>query len=169
VLDEPVRHTDSLRRLSRAGISVVTDRPGGFPHSSVDAEGRRPGLEAGSLRQDRRHAVEITERTLAATIDVARVAAGQPQVRGGRVALMGVSNGCTLSLLAAEDPTLAGRVSIVAGIAPCTDLVDATRLATTGRHREGGRLVRYEAKPFLALVIAGRSSWRCLRAPTARA
>lgn len=97
---------------------------------------------------------EITERTVRASIAVSLRAARSGEARRGRVALFGVSAGGSLGLLAAEEPALAGRVSVVGGIAPYTDLKEVILLATTGYHHEGGRLVRYEAKPFMALVIA---------------
>ncbi|MGD0272491.1 MAG: alpha/beta fold hydrolase [Gaiellaceae bacterium] len=103
-----------------------------------------PGLRTG----------EITRKTLAGTIALVRAAANRHDVRHGRVALVGVSNGTTLSLLAAENPSLAGRISVVAGVAPYTDLAEMIRLATTGSYVEDGRLVPYQAKPFLGLVLA---------------
>jgi len=128
------RHHPDVRRLAvalaRVGFVVFVPDP--------------PGLARG----------EITERTLAATIAVTRAAAARRDVRNGRVTLLGVSNGTTLSLLAAEDATVGDRVTLVAGIAPYTDLVEMTRLATTGSYLEAGKLVPYDARPFLGLVIA---------------
>jgi pimeloyl-ACP methyl ester carboxylesterase len=95
---------------------------------------------------------EITLQTRAAAIAVARVATERPDARG--VGLLGVSVGATLALLAAEDPALSDRITIVAGTAPYTDLANAVRIATTGTSRDDGRLVPYRAKSFLALVIA---------------
>jgi pimeloyl-ACP methyl ester carboxylesterase len=103
-----------------------------------------PGLREG----------EITRKTLAGTIAVVKTVVARPDVRGGRVALVGVSNGATLALLAAEVPSLASRIRVIAGIAPYTDLTGMIRLATTGSFLENGRLARYSAKPFLGLVIA---------------
>jgi pimeloyl-ACP methyl ester carboxylesterase len=118
------------RGLARAGyLALVPDLP---------------GLRAG----------EITKRTANAVVSVALAAASRPDVRDGRVALYGVSVGTTLALLAAEDPSLAGRVSVVAGLAPYTDIVNAIRLAATGYYRSGGRLHRYHAEAFLDLVVA---------------
>ena len=103
-----------------------------------------PGLAAG----------EITPRTLAASVAVARSAADRREARDRRVSLVGVSVGASLALLAAEDATLARRVSVVAGIAPYADLVNVLRLATTGAYEDGGKLVRYESESFLSLVAA---------------
>ncbi len=96
---------------------------------------------------------EVTEEGLASTVAVAEQAAAGA---GGKVALFGVSAGTTLALLAAEEPELAGRVSVVAGLAGFTDLADLIRLATTGVCRQGDSLRPYEAGPFLALCV-GRS------------
>lgn len=128
------RHHPDVERLAsglaRVGFLVFVPDP--------------PGLRSG----------EITGRTLAGTIDVVRTVSELPEAKGGRVALVGVSNGTTLSLLVAETPGLAERISVVAGIAPYTDLTNMIRLATTGRYLEDGRLLPYPAKPFLGLVIA---------------
>jgi hypothetical protein len=62
----------------------------------------------------------------------------------------------TLALLAAQDDRLAGRVSVVAGVAPFTDLGDLIRIATTGRYSEHGALHEFRAGPFLGLCV-GRS------------
>ncbi len=128
------RRHPTVRRLAeglaRAGYRVLVPDP--------------PGLAVG----------EITPRTVRASIAVSLQAARSRQARRGRVALLGVSAGGSLGLLAAEAPALAGRVTVVGGIAPYTDLREVMLLATTGYHRQGGRLVRYEAKPFMALVIA---------------
>jgi pimeloyl-ACP methyl ester carboxylesterase len=130
------RHHPHVRRLARglarAGyVAVVPDLPG--------------------LRRG-----EITTRTAERTIAVVRAVSAHSDVRERRVALFGVSVGATLALLAAEEPTLASRVSVVAGVAPYTNLVEVIRIATTGFYRSGGRLLRYRAETFLALVI-GRS------------
>ena len=105
-----------------------------------------PGLRAG----------EITTHTLEAALAVVREAHRRRDVRGGRVALVGVSVGATLALLVAEDRELGRSVSVVAGVAPWADLANVYRLATTGHYEDDGRLVRYETDPFL-LVVAARS------------
>jgi pimeloyl-ACP methyl ester carboxylesterase len=127
------RHPDVqqlARGLGRAGyLTVVPDLP---------------GLRTG----------EISVATVAKTLAVARATAARADAEGGRVALFGVSVGATLALLAAEDPSLARRVSVVAGIAPYTDIAEVIRLATTGFHRRGERLFGYEAESFVSLVTA---------------
>lgn len=99
--------------LARAGFVVVVPDP--------------PGLSRG----------EITLRTLRAVTAVTRTTAA----RYGKVALLGVSVGASLALLAAAEVD----VSVVAGLAPYADLRNVIRLATTGR-----------VEPFVRLVI-GRS------------
>ncbi|MER3410641.1 MAG: hypothetical protein C4306_11315, partial [Thermoleophilia bacterium] len=85
---------------------------------------------------------------------VASTAASSARARDGEVALFGVSVGGSLGLLAAENPALADRVSVVGAIAPYASLSEVILLATTGYHHENGRLARYAAKPFMSLVIA---------------
>ena len=118
------------RGLARAGYLVLVPDP--------------PGLAAG----------EITPRTLTATIAAARSALARRDAEEERVALVGVSVGASLALVAAASPALRERVSVVAGLAPYTDLVDVFRLATVGAYEDDGRLVRYETESFLALVAA---------------
>jgi pimeloyl-ACP methyl ester carboxylesterase len=118
------------RRLARAGyLVVVPDLPG--------------------LTSD-----EITGETVSSTAEAARAVADRPDARNGRVGLVGVSTGATLSLLAAEDPDVGERVSVVAGIAPYTDIRTVLNIATTDHYREDGEYVPYDADPFLSYVIA---------------
>ena len=158
------RHHPDVERLAgalaRVGFLVLVPDP--------------PGLARG----------EITDRTLAATIAVVHAAADRADVAGRRVGLVGVSVGASLGLLAAEEPSLANRITLVAGIAPYTDLENATRLATTGYTLEDRRLVRYSSTSFLPLVIArslvallpasptaagcSRSCCACTKAPATR-
>ena len=102
------------------------------------------GLQAG----------ELSAATREATIAAATAAAERPDAQSGRVALMGVSVGATLALLAAESRPLGESVSVVAGVAPYADLENVIRVATTASSREGGRTVRFEPEPFLLLVVA---------------
>jgi pimeloyl-ACP methyl ester carboxylesterase len=97
----------------------------------------------------------ITPQTADATTQVAREISERPDVEDGKVALVGVSTGATLALLAAEKASLQGRVSVVAGVAPYSDIRTVVSVATTGHYRRSdGELVRYEADPFLSYVIA---------------
>src|SRR5215210_3694749 len=98
---------------------------------------------------------KITPQSADAVTRVARAISGRPDVEGGKVALVGVSTGATLSLLAAEDPSLGGKVSLVAGVAPYSNIKTVLNVATTGHYRRpDGELVRYEATPFLSYVVA---------------
>ena len=121
---------DLARGLARAGYLVLV------PDLS--------GLKEGELSDD----------TVAATVAAASAVAARPDVRDGRVAFVGVSMGGTLALLAAETPSLAGRVSVVSAISPYTDLKEVIRLATTGYQRQGNLLVPYSADPYVGLVVA---------------
>jgi pimeloyl-ACP methyl ester carboxylesterase len=96
---------------------------------------------------------EVTEAAVASAVGVAQAVLAWSD-GGSRLAIVGVSVGGTVALLAAEEPELEDRVSVVAAVAPYTDLVDLIRLATTGHHRDGERLVPYDAGPFLSLSVA---------------
>src|SRR5215216_8022684 len=102
-----------------------------------------PGLRRGEIRPE----------TVHETLEVARTISGRPDARDGTVGLVGVSTGATLSLLAAEREDVAGRTSVVAGVAPYTDVKTVLDIATTGHYENDGRLVRYEADPFLSGAI----------------
>ena len=97
----------------------------------------------------------ITPRTADATTQVAREVSAKPDTAGGKVALVGVSTGATLALLAAEDSALRGKISLVAGVAPYSNIKTVLNIATTGHYRRpDGELVRYEVTPFLSYVVA---------------
>lgn len=140
------RHHPRVQRLAR-GLARV-----GFLVVVPDV----PGLRRG----------EITVQTLEATVAVADAVAAWRD-SGRRVGFIGVSVGATLALLAAETPSLASRVSLVAGIAPYTDLRNVIRLATTGTYRSAQGVVRYDADSFVALAV-GRSLAAALPAGRAR-
>jgi pimeloyl-ACP methyl ester carboxylesterase len=110
------------RGLARAGYLVVVPE--------------LPGLRRG----------EITLRTLAAVIGVARATADSADAAGDRVGFIGVSVGASLALAAAEDETLRGRVSAVNGIAPYADLRAVTRMSTTH--------AGYDPDDFVQLALA---------------
>jgi pimeloyl-ACP methyl ester carboxylesterase len=125
---QPVQNL--ARGLARAGyLVVVPDLPG--------------------LTTD-----EITEETVSSTVEMARAVADRPDAESGRVGLIGVSTGATLALLIAEDEEVRDRVSVVAGVAPYTDIQTVLNIATTGHYRDGEEYVPYEADPFLSYVIA---------------
>ena len=124
-----VRHL--AEGFARAGyLAVVPDLPG--------------------LTEDR-----ITPRTVDTATRAALEISAKPDAEDGEVALVGVSTGATLSLLAAEDKSTKGRISLVAGVAPFANIKTVLNVATTGHYRRpDGELVRYEAKPFLSYVVA---------------
>src|SRR5829696_3816416 len=124
-----VRHL--AEGFARAGyLAVVPDLPG--------------------LTEDR-----ITPRSVDAATVAARKISARPDAENGEVAVVGISTGATLALLAAEDPGLDGKVSLVAGVAPFSNIRTVLSVATTAHYRRpDGRLVRYEATPFLSYVVA---------------
>lgn len=117
----------------------------------------------------------ITDRTVQATIDAIDAAARLPGVRRDRVALMSVSAGASLTMLAAADESLRGSVSAIGGIAPYASMREALRLATTGTYRmPSGRIVSFEPRGptleraisrSLAEMVADHPDWA---APVAR-
>ena len=129
------RELPAVRNLAegfaRAGyLAVVPDLPG--------------------LTEDR-----ITPRTVDAATEAARKISARPDTEDGEVAMVGVSTGATLALLAAEDPRLDGKVSLVAGVAPFSNMETVLSVATTAHYRRpDGKLARYEATPFLSYVVA---------------
>src|ERR687895_1955678 len=97
----------------------------------------------------------ITPQTADATAQVAREISERPDVEDGKLALVGVSTGATLALLAAEDSALRGKVSLIAGVAPYSNIKTVLSLATTGHYRRSdGEMIRYQADSFLSYVVA---------------
>jgi dienelactone hydrolase len=103
-----------------------------------------PGIAAG----------ELSPRTLGAAVDCATRAADSTETERGRVGLVGVSVGGTLALLAAADRDLAPRISVVACIAPFTDLENVMMLATTGTYPAPGGPEPYAVPPSLPVGLA---------------
>ena len=97
---------------------------------------------------------ELSPATLATATAFTKAAADMPEAAHGRVALAGVSVGGSLALLAAADPAVAERVSVVVCVAPYTDLAKVMLLATTGTYRENGEFVPYAVPPYLAVGLA---------------
>jgi pimeloyl-ACP methyl ester carboxylesterase len=115
----------------------------GSGHIAILAEPE--GLAVGELGSD---ALEQTRAAVAA-------AASRPDAAHGRVAVVGVSGGATLGLLAAAaDAELAERISMVVALAPCCDIVEAIRVVTTGAYRDGDVLVPFATRDFFKLVTA---------------
>jgi pimeloyl-ACP methyl ester carboxylesterase len=97
---------------------------------------------------------ELSPMTLAAAVECATSAADEVETRDGRVGLVGVSIGGTVALLAATVPELVSRISVVAAIAPFTDLEKVMMLATTGVYPGTGGLEPYPVPPSLAVGLA---------------
>jgi dienelactone hydrolase len=95
----------------------------------------------------------LTVDDLDASVATALALAARPGAEDGRVGLVAVSLGGTLALLAAQEEELRGRVSVVAAVAPFTDLRETIRLATTRHHRIGDRLVPHDTDPFVREVV----------------
>jgi acetyl esterase/lipase len=97
---------------------------------------------------------EIGMRTLEAAVSVTRAAAERPSVAGGRMTLLGASAGASLALLAAADPELADRVSLVVAVAPFSDLEKMVCLATAGIYEDSaGHFEPYAADDLLRRVV----------------
>jgi pimeloyl-ACP methyl ester carboxylesterase len=97
---------------------------------------------------------EPSPETVAETVEVARAVAAMPDTEGGAVALVGVSTGGALALTAARDDGLDGRVSVVAAVAPYSDIRTVLQIATTGHYEVDGKFEPYRSKPFLSYVAA---------------
>lgn len=128
------RRHPTVRRLA-AGLAR-----GGFLVVVPDV----PGLATNALG----------EQTASGTIAVTRAVADDPDARRGRVGLVGVSTGAALALLAAREPRLTGRVSVVSGLAPYSDVREVVRIATTRSYRAAGRIEPVRVDPFLLEVVA---------------
>ena len=97
----------------------------------------------------------ITPETVDETAEVVRAVSDRPEAAGGEVSMVGISTGATLALLAAERPAAGDRVSLVAGVAPYSDIRTILNVATTGRYeKENGSFARHDADPFLSYVVA---------------
>jgi pimeloyl-ACP methyl ester carboxylesterase len=97
---------------------------------------------------------ELSLPTLAASVECAVTAADSAETRNGRIALVGVSVGGTLALLAAATPDLSTRISVVACIAPFTDLEKVIMLATTGMYPGDDGPASYPVPPALPVGVA---------------
>ena len=97
----------------------------------------------------------ITPETVAETAEVARAVSNRSDAAEGEVSMVGISTGATLALLAAQRPDTGDRVSLVAGVAPYSDIRTILNVATTGRYeKEDGTFARHDADPFLSYVVA---------------
>lgn len=97
----------------------------------------------------------ITPETVDETAEVARAVSDRPDTTDGEVSMVGISTGATLALLAAQRPDVGDRVSLVAGVAPYSDIRTVLNVATTGRYeKDDGSFARHDADPFLSYVVA---------------
>jgi pimeloyl-ACP methyl ester carboxylesterase len=112
---------------------------------------------------------ELSPRTLGAAVECATCAADAAETRDGRIALVGVSIGGTVALLVTAAPELAGRVSIVAAIAPFSDLEKVMMLATTGTYPDEHGLEPYPVPTSLAVGLARSLVASLVPTPDARA
>lgn len=97
---------------------------------------------------------EIGVRTLEVAVAVTRATAERLEVANERVALLGASAGASIALLAAADPQLVDRVSLVVAVAPFADLEKMVCLATAGAYEEpSGRFEAYAADDLLRRVV----------------
>jgi pimeloyl-ACP methyl ester carboxylesterase len=126
------------RGLARAGFLVVVPDI--------------PGLGEGA----------VTRRTLDAAAAVVRYATERPDVKGGRVALIGASTGAGLAVVTAGRPELASRVSVVAAVAPYADLPKLVCLTTTCVYDEDTVFEPHQVTELHKSVIA-RSLVSCLQ------
>jgi dienelactone hydrolase len=110
---------------------------------------------------------ELVPATVKAAVDLANDVLLREDVKAGKVDFAGAWAGATVGLLAAEDPVLAPRVGLVAGVAPWAAAPNVIRLATTGYSLENGTATAYAASPALAVAV-GRSLVAALRPSSAR-
>ena len=97
---------------------------------------------------------ELSPATLAAANEYVRAAADSAEAAHGRIGLAGVSVGASLALLTAAEPGLAERISVVACVAPYTDMANVMLLATTGMYRRGERFEPYAVPEYLWVGLA---------------
>jgi pimeloyl-ACP methyl ester carboxylesterase len=116
---------------------------------------------------------ELTRETVDAAVAIVQVAVERPDVREGKVALIGASAGASIALLVAARPDLSPRISGVSSVTPFADLRRMICLATTARyeHTEGYRdygvtnlLRRAVARSMIATLPDGDERARLLTA-----
>lgn len=104
---------------------------------------------------------ELTPQSVADARASVEAVLAWPDAVPGSAALVGVSGGGTLALLAAADPILVESISIVLALAPLNDVSEAIRVITTGVYRDGDTLEPFVSGDFFKLVIA-KSVVACL-------
>jgi hypothetical protein len=154
------------KRTQMAGVDALVARPAGGGPAVVVANAATPrgidepavGRLLGGLARAGFVAIapelprvrdgEVTPATVDALVDVARGA-------GPRTALLGVSTGAGLAILAAGDLRLREQVSAVLAIAPFASLERILLLGTTGF---------YNGNPFPAEPLMARATMRSVAA-----
>jgi dienelactone hydrolase len=114
--------------LARAGYLVVVPDPPGLAEETVTVD------------------------TLDGATAAVRAATELPDVREGRVALLGVSTGAGLALLVAAEPDIRDRVSVVAAAVPFADLERILCLATTCSYDDNGEVAVFPESELLSRV-----------------
>jgi pimeloyl-ACP methyl ester carboxylesterase len=97
---------------------------------------------------------ELSPATLAASLEYVQAVVDSNESAYGRAGLAGVSVGASLALLTAADPRVAERISIVACVAPYTDMANVMLLATTGTYRRGTDFEPYSVPEYLWVGLA---------------
>ena len=97
---------------------------------------------------------ELSVRTLESANSVIDFMLARPDVRDGRVALIGASAGASIALLAASRVEIADRISVVAAVSPWADLDKMLCLATTGSYPNGDGFEPYPVAALLRRVVA---------------
>jgi pimeloyl-ACP methyl ester carboxylesterase len=97
---------------------------------------------------------EMSPRTLTAAAECVSQVVDSDETERGRVGLVGVSVGGTLALLVAASPDLAARISVVACVAPFTDLEKVMMLATTETYPASGGPEPYAVPASLPVGLA---------------
>jgi pimeloyl-ACP methyl ester carboxylesterase len=97
---------------------------------------------------------ELTCETVDAAVAIINVAVERPDVRGGRVALIGASAGASIALLVAARPELAHRISGVSSVTPFADLRKMICLATTARYEDIDGYREYAVTNLLRRAVA---------------
>jgi pimeloyl-ACP methyl ester carboxylesterase len=110
---------------------------------------------------------ELTSETVDAAVAIVHVAVERPDVRGGKVALIGASAGASIALLVAARPDLAHRISGVSSVTPFADLRKMICLATTARYENASGYRDYGVTNLLRRAVA-RSMMATLPARTER-
>ena len=95
----------------------------------------------------------LTPRALVAAAAVVHAIASRRDV--SRTTILGVSVGCSIALVIAEEPAVRAHLSAIAGLAPYTDLRAVIMMALTDTYpATGGRPIHFGPNPFVGLVAA---------------